>query len=156
MAGGAFLVYFRQEIYSAECCLVSAQGSHVLLKIRPGGWLICLRAPTSWLRASNLLTHTLLPFFYSSPGEGGHQRRVPGRPLREPGVSIWHRIAAAGRAAQRCLHGRAEKLDSDDRPLLGGAAARPLDPPGESQALPHLSVYFCWFIFPAAAAAALE
>lgn len=63
MARGAFLGYFRQEIYSAECCLVSAQGSHMLLKIRPGGWLICLCAPTSWLRASNLFTHTLLPSF---------------------------------------------------------------------------------------------
>lgn len=35
----------------------------MLLKIRPGGWLICLCAPTSWLHASNLLTHTLLPPF---------------------------------------------------------------------------------------------
>lgn len=63
MARGASLVYFRQENYSAECCLASAQGSHMLLKIRPGGWLICLCAPTSWLHASNLFRHTLLPSF---------------------------------------------------------------------------------------------
>lgn len=63
MARGAFLVYFRQEIYSAESCLVPAQGSHMLLKIRPGGRLICLCAPTSWLQASNLFAHTLLPSF---------------------------------------------------------------------------------------------
>lgn len=63
MARGGFLVYFRQEIYSAKCCLVSAQGSHMLLKIRPGGWLICLCAPTSWLHACNLSAHTLLPSF---------------------------------------------------------------------------------------------
>lgn len=77
----------------------------------------------------------LVSFFHSSAGEGGHRRRVPGRPLREPGVSIWHRISAAGHAAQRCLHCRAEKLDADDGSLLGGAAARPLDPLGESGAL---------------------
>lgn len=63
MARGGFLVYFRQEIYSAKWCLVPAQGSHMLLKIRPAGWLICLCAPTSWLHASNLFTPTLLPSF---------------------------------------------------------------------------------------------
>lgn len=63
MARGGFFVCFRQDIYSAECCLVSAQGSHMLQKIRPGGWLICLCAPISWLHASNLFTHTLLPSF---------------------------------------------------------------------------------------------
>lgn len=63
MPRGAFLVYFRQEIYSAKRCLVPAQGSHMLLEIRPGGWLICLRAPTSWLHASNLFAPTLFPSF---------------------------------------------------------------------------------------------
>lgn len=65
MPRGGFLVYFRQEIYSAKCCLVPAQGSHMLLKIRPGGWLICLCAPTSWLNASNLFAPTLFPSFIS-------------------------------------------------------------------------------------------
>lgn len=94
----------------------------------------------------SLCTHFLAPclqsfhshlasFFYSSAGEGGHQRRVPGRPLREPGVSIWHRIIAAGHATQRWLHRWAEELDADDGSLLGGAATRPLDPPGEREAL---------------------
>lgn len=94
----------------------------------------------------SLCTHFLAPclqsfrshlasFFYSSPGEGGHQRCVPGRPLPKPGVSIWHRIPAAGHAASRCLHHRAEKLDADDGSLLGRAAARSLDFPGEGEKL---------------------